>query len=108
MEQAGKLSAASRMYKEAGRTVDYIRLITRTFINPSEVEELRQQKNFEVAANWEMQNKLFLEAAKDYREAKNNEKELDAFKNYLQHPNCNQNSGFGSGWQNWALNFLIT
>jgi len=86
MEQAGKLSAASQMYKEAGRNLDYIRLIPKTVINPSEVEELRRQKKFDVAANWEMQNKLFLEAAKDYREAKNNEKELDAFKNYLQQP----------------------
>lgn len=86
MEQAGKLSAASQMYKEAGRTVDYNRLITKTIINPSEVEDLRRQKNFEVAADWEMQNKQYLEAAKDYREAKNREKELYAFKIYLEQP----------------------
>ena len=82
-EQAGKLSVAAQLFKESGHTVDYIRLITKTIINPSEVDELRRQKNFGVAADWEMQNKQFLEASKDYREDKNPEKELVALKRYL-------------------------
>lgn len=85
-EQAGKFSAAARLYKEAGRMVDYLRLITKTILDYSEVEELRRHNNFDVAANWEMQNKQYLEAAKDYRKAKHFDMELNAYKSYLEQP----------------------
>ena len=83
MEQAGKFSIAARMYRDAGRRADYLRLVTRTRIDTSEVAVLREQGNYEVAANWELQNRQYLEAAKDFREAKNLEKELEAFKLFL-------------------------
>lgn len=84
MEQAGKFYVAARMYKESGKMIDYLRLITKTKIDSSELEDLRRQNNFEVAANWEMQNHQYLEAAKDYREAKIFENELIAYKKYLE------------------------
>lgn len=86
MEQAGKLSAAAQLYKETGRMVDYVRLIIKTNLDPSEVEVLRKAGNFEVAAEWQLQNRSYVEAAKDFKEAGLHEKELEAFKKYLFTP----------------------
>lgn len=83
MEQAGKLSLAAKLYKESGRKVDYVRLIIMTSLDPSEVDELRQAGNFEVAADWQMKNGLYVSAAKDYKEAGQHQKELEALKQYL-------------------------
>lgn len=83
MEQAGKYSLAAKLYKETGRMVDYLRLIIRTSLDPSEVEDLRKAENFEVAADWQMQNGSYIGAAKDYKEAGQHQKELEALKKYL-------------------------
>ena len=83
-EKSGKLNTAATIYKEAGRMVDFVRLITKTVIVPSEVESLRKEGNFETAAQWEMENRDYLEAAKDYRQTGLLEKELDAYKKHLE------------------------
>lgn len=83
MEQAGKLSIAARLYKESGRMVDYLRLIIKTSLDPSEVEALRKDGKFETAAEWQLENGSFIGAAKDYKEAGLYEKELEAFRKYL-------------------------
>ncbi len=86
LEQAGKLSASASLFKKAGKFADYLRLITKTAPDVSEVQSLRKEGNYEIAANWEMENKLFLAAAKDYREAEITDKELNAYKKYLEQP----------------------
>lgn len=84
MEEAGKLKLATQYYREAGMTGDYLRLVTKTILDHSEVEKLRAGGNFETAACWEMANKQYVEAAKDFREIEKEYEELEALKKHLE------------------------
>ena len=83
MEEAGKLSIAANMYLEAGKKIDWARLLAKTSIDSSKLDMLRKEKNYQAAAEWELNNGLYLEAAKDFREGQFLNEELKAYKQHI-------------------------
>jgi outer membrane protein assembly factor BamB len=83
MEKAGKFKQAAEFYIEAGKTGDYLRLVRKTMWDASEVERIRSSGNYEVAAQWGMDNQKYLEAAKDFRAAGKELDELEALRQHL-------------------------
>jgi outer membrane protein assembly factor BamB/tetratricopeptide (TPR) repeat protein len=84
LEDAGNLKHAAQLYREAGRINDYLRLITKTLFDISELEKLRASGNYEIAAQWGMKNGAYLEAAKDFRETGSEQDEFNALKQFVQ------------------------
>jgi outer membrane protein assembly factor BamB/tetratricopeptide (TPR) repeat protein len=87
MEDSGSFKQAAQLYREAGRAKDYVRLITKTMFDISELEKLRASGNYETAAHWSMENNEYLEAAKDFRESGKEHEEFDALKQFVQKSN---------------------
>jgi len=83
MEEAGRINLAIDWYREAGKQSDWLRLLANTSIDNSKLELLRQEKNYRAAADWELNNGLYVEAAKDFREGQFYNEELDAYKQFI-------------------------
>jgi outer membrane protein assembly factor BamB/tetratricopeptide (TPR) repeat protein len=99
LEEVGSFKQASKLYREAGMVKDYLRLITKTMFDISELEILRTTDNYETAAQWSMENGAYLEAAKDFRTLGNENQEFIALKQYVQK---SQNEADQWVWQRLA------
>jgi|GEM_PF-951911 len=81
MEEAGKLRLAMQIYQEAGQIKEASRLFIKVGLTrPSDVEEARRLGKFDAAAQYEMENGLYSEAARDYQQANMPVEELQALK----------------------------
>ena len=83
MEESGRNKLASDWYREAGKISDWLRLLANTSIDISKLELLRKENNYRAAAEWQLNNGLCVEAAKDFREGQFFAEELDAYKQHI-------------------------
>lgn len=82
MEAQGHNKWAAKLFLLAGSVKDYERLITQTSWDASEVEILRREGKHLLAALWNMENHMYLEASKDYRHEEKFSEEFDALRKH--------------------------
>ena len=79
MEAAEKYELAIEYYQKAKNSKEVYRLkIKLGLFTPSDINELRKQLRFQEAADLEMKNEMFEEAARDYQKANLHSKALSA------------------------------